>query len=144
MIRISKDLVLQIEKHGERTYPEECCGVMLGFSGGGTQAVEAIVELENEQGENRQRRFFVTPKQYMHAERTAADRKMELLGFYHSHPDHPAAPSYFDREHALPWFAYVITSVVKGEAKDMTAWILNEARHFDEIEILVEETVTKE
>jgi proteasome lid subunit RPN8/RPN11 len=144
MVRISQSVISQIEKHGERTYPEECCGIMLGLNDGNNQIVGEIVEFENEQDENRRRRFFVTPKQYMEAERIATEKKLELLGFYHSHPDHPAAPSEFDRDHALPWFTYVIVSIMNREAKDITAWLLNETRErFDKKELFVEEEVTK-
>jgi len=144
MIRIPQNVISQIESHGERTYPEECCGIMLGLNDGNNQTVEEIVELENEQDENRRRRFFVTPKQYLQAERFAAERKLELLGFYHSHPDHPAAPSEFDRDHALPWFTYVIVSVANRKAKDITAWLLSETRErFDKKEIFIEDEVTK-
>lgn len=142
MVKVPANVISQIEKHGERTYPEECCGIMLGSNGGNDQTVEEIVELENEQGENRRRRFFVTPKQYLQAERTAAEKKLELLGFYHSHPDHPAAPSEFDRDHALPWFTYVIVSVANRKAGDTTAWLLTETRErFNKRELLVEEEV---
>jgi proteasome lid subunit RPN8/RPN11 len=144
MVRISRDIALQIERHGERTYPEECCGIMLGITDGSNQTVGEIVEFENEQDENRRRRFFVTPKQYMRAERIATEKKLELLGFYHSHPDHPAAPSEFDRDHALPWFTYVIVSIMNREAKDITAWLLSQSREkFDKKELFVEEEVTK-
>ncbi|MFZ1081360.1 MAG: M67 family metallopeptidase [Candidatus Kryptoniota bacterium] len=145
MIRVQKESVVQIEKHGEQTYPEECCGIMLGLNDGDTQIIESVVELENEQDENRRRRFFVTPKQYLQAERTAAQRSLELLGFYHSHPDHPAIPSAFDTEHALPWFTYFVVSITQGKANKLTAWKLNETReHFDEKELSVEDTVTNE
>ncbi|MGO9482516.1 MAG: Mov34/MPN/PAD-1 family protein [Candidatus Kryptoniota bacterium] len=139
MIRITKESILQIEKHGERAYPEECCGIMLGINDGNDRGIEEVFGLDNEQGENRQRRFFVTPKQYLQAERIAVERKLQLLGFYHSHPDHPAAPSEFDRDHALPWFTYLIVSVAQGKAKDITAWFLNETRErFDKSDLLME------
>ena len=144
MVRTTKDIILRIKSHGERTYPEECCGIMLGVSDEDNQMVEEIVELDNEQDGNRRRRFFVTPNQYLQAERTAAEKNLQLLGFYHSHPDHPAAPSEFDREHALPWFTYVIVAVSKGKANDVTTWLLSESREqFDQDELLIEETVTK-
>ncbi len=145
MIRITNDSVRRIEEHGERNYPEECCGIMLGINNEVTPIVEAVVELENEQGENRRRRFFVTPAQYIRAERLAKERKMELLGFYHSHPDHPAIPSAYDTEHALPWFTYIIVSVMHGEPKNMTAWVLSETRErFEERSLSVEEQLVGE
>ena len=141
MIRMTKESVRQIEQHGERTYPEECCGILLGLKKDGVQKVEIVVELDNSQDGNRRRRFFVTPKQYLQAERMAVERGLELLGFYHSHPDHPAIPSAFDTEHALPCFIYVIVSVVEGKAKSMTAWLLSETReHFNERTLSVEES----
>lgn len=85
----------------------------------------------------------MTPNQYLQAERTAKEYKLELLGFYHSHPDHPAAPSEFDREHALPWFTYVIVSIRQAMARGMTAWELNEMRRFEEQQLLVEYSLTK-
>jgi proteasome lid subunit RPN8/RPN11 len=128
MIRMSELLARQIEQHGKKTYPEECCGMMLGVRANDGQIVESIVEIDNSQGENRKRRFFITPLQYLQAERTAQEKNLELLGFYHSHPDHPALPSAFDTEHALPWFTYIIVSISEGKAKSMTAWLLNEDR----------------
>lgn len=128
MIRIAKNLAGKIATHGQRTYPEECCGVLLGSNDGEVVQILDVAEFENTQEDNRRRRFFVTPKQYMRAERMASEKGMELLGFYHSHPDHPAIPSEFDRDHALPWFTYIVLAVERGESKVMTAWLLSEAR----------------
>jgi len=139
MIRISEVLARQIEYHGRKTYPEECCGMLLGASADDDQTVESIIEIDNSQDENRKRRFFITPFQYRQAEQIAREKNLELLGFYHSHPDHPAIPSAFDTEHALPWFTYIIVSISQGEAKSMTAWLLNENRsRFVEIALSVE------
>lgn len=128
MIRIAKELASKIEAHGQRTYPEECCGILLGSNDGDGVHIHDVAEFENTQEENRRRRFFVTPKQYVQAERMASEKGMKLLGFYHSHPDHPAIPSGFDRDHALPWFTYIVLAVEKGDAKVMTAWLLSESR----------------
>jgi proteasome lid subunit RPN8/RPN11 len=128
MIRLSKKIVDEIEYHGEQTYPEECCGMLLGFSKNSIHFIEEVIRIDNSQDENRRRRFFITPEQYRQAEQLARELKMELLGFYHSHPDHPAAPSAFDTDHALPWFTYIIVSVGQGKAAAMTAWLLNEER----------------
>ena len=139
MIRLSKKIVDEIEYHGEQTYPEECCGMMLGFSDQGIHSIESVIPIDNSQSDNRKRRFLITPEQYRHAEQLADKWKMELLGFYHSHPDHPAAPSTFDTDHALPWFSYIIVSVGHGKAAAMTAWLLNEERtQFKERKIMVE------
>jgi proteasome lid subunit RPN8/RPN11 len=128
MVIILKELADKIENHGMSCYPEECCGIILGKTDGGKRIVSDVFELHNYQEENRRRRFFVTPGEYMRAERIATEKGLELLGFYHSHPDHPAIPSEFDREHALPWFTYVVLAVDRGEAKVMTAWELSESR----------------
>jgi proteasome lid subunit RPN8/RPN11 len=133
MIRISEETLQKIKQHGEETYPEECCGMMLGSNDGDSRTIEETIEINNSQGENRRRRFLIKPRQYFQAERTASEKRKELLGFYHSHPDHPAEPSAFDTEHALPHFIYVIVSVSEGRAKNVTAWSLSEDRsHFEE------------
>ncbi len=138
MIRIGEDALQQIRDHGVRTYPEECCGVMLGREVDGNRTIDAVYPVDNVQEVNRKRRFLVSPAQYLEAERTAAERGMDLLGFYHSHPDHPAAPSQYDTEHALPWFTYVIVSVREGKADDLTAWALRENRdRFEQASVVV-------
>jgi proteasome lid subunit RPN8/RPN11 len=140
MIRLTEKIVDEIELHGEQTYPEECCGMILGSSKDGLHSIEEVIKIDNRQDENRQRRFFITPGQYLQAEQLAKKWNMELLGFYHSHPDHPAAPSAFDTDHALPWFTYIIISVDHGKAAAMTAWVLNEERtQFLERVVLVEQ-----
>ena len=127
-MKIAEEALYQIKAHGERTYPEECCGVMLGAELEHGREVQSIIEIDNSQEENRKRRFFVTPEQYRHAERAAAEQQKTLLGFYHSHPDHPAKPSAFDTEHALPWFSYIIVSVLQGRADKVTSWRLSQDR----------------
>ena len=126
MIQITDRLVKKMEYHAERTYPEECCGILLGRSEEGSHFIQDCLELDNRQDENRRRRFLITPDQYRDAEQIAKKMRSELLGFYHSHPDHPAEPSVFDRDHALPWFTYLILSVNQGHAATLTAWQLNE------------------
>ena len=129
MIRISAGALRRVQAHAERDYPEECCGMMLGMDRpGGLRVVQEALPIENLQEDNRRRRFLITPSQYREAERTAAGRGLTLLGFYHSHPDHPARPSAFDTEHALPWFSYVIASVAGGRLEHLTAWELREDR----------------
>ena len=113
-----------IRRHGEETYPHECCGALVGKSG----SADAIVALPNMTEEGPRRRFLVRPSDYRLAEQRAGDLGSELLGFYHSHPDHPARPSQYDLDHAWPTFAYVIVSVAAGAAADMTAWWLEDDR----------------
>ena len=129
MIRISADALRLVQAHAERDYPEECCGMMLGTDRpGGLRVIQEVLPIENVQEDNRRRRFLITPGQYLEAERAAAGRGLSLLGFYHSHPDHPARPSAFDTEHALPWFSYVIAAVAGGRLERLTAWELREDR----------------
>jgi proteasome lid subunit RPN8/RPN11 len=113
-----------IRRHGEETYPDECCGALVCGNG----SADAIVALPNTTEEGPRRRFLVRPSDYRLAEQRAGDLGAELLGFYHSHPDHPARPSQFDLDHAWPTFAYVIVSVAAGAAADMTVWWLKDDR----------------
>src|SRR5204863_5186146 len=113
-----------IRAHGEETYPHECCGAL----GGRDRMVTATVPLPNTTEEGPRRRFLVRPSDYRDAERRALELGGELVGFYHSHPDHPARPSQYDLDHAWPTFAYVIVSVVSGAAADMTVWFLKDDR----------------
>jgi proteasome lid subunit RPN8/RPN11 len=125
-----------IRRHGEETYPHECCGALVG---NGT-FVTGIVALPNTTEEGPRRRFLVRPSDYRLAERQATELGGALLGFYHSHPDHPARPSQYDLDHAWPTFAYVIVAVAAGAADlprrsdeaaragDMTVWFLKDDR----------------
>jgi proteasome lid subunit RPN8/RPN11 len=132
-----------IRRHGEEAFPHECCGALVGLglavgAGGGNgndgmSRVTAAVPLPNTTEEGPRRRFLVRPSDYRFAEQRAGELGGELLGFYHSHPDHPARPSQFDLDHAWPTFAYVIVSVMAGTARLMTVWFLKDDRSsFDE------------
>lgn len=128
-LRLAAAMVDAIRMHGHATYPNECCGALLGREG----LVSAVHALPNTTEEGPRRRFLVRPADYMTAEREASARQLDLLGFYHSHPDHPARPSQYDLDHAWPSFSYVIVSVMKGHAEAMTSWRLREDRSgFDE------------
>jgi proteasome lid subunit RPN8/RPN11 len=113
-----------IRRHGQETYPHECCGALVGRDG----RVVDVVPLPNTTEEGPRRRFLVRPADYRQAERRAVELGGELLGFYHSHPDHPARPSQYDLDHAWPTFAYVIVAVANGAAADMTVWYLKDDR----------------
>jgi len=128
-LRIAAAAVDAIRMHGHATYPNECCGALLGRDG----SVTAVHALPNSTEEGPRRRFLVRPTDYMAAERQASSRGLELLGFYHSHPDHPARPSQYDLDHAWPSFSYVILSVMKREPGAITSWRLRPDRSgFDE------------
>jgi proteasome lid subunit RPN8/RPN11 len=113
-----------IRRHGEETFPHECCGALIGSG----DRVADLVPLPNTTEEGPRRRFLVRPSDYREAERRASEMRGELLGFYHSHPDHPARPSQYDLDHAWPTFAYIIVSVLAGAARDMTVWFLKDDR----------------
>ena len=118
-----------IRDHGRQTFPHECCGALLGKDG----VVLEAYALANTTEEGPRRRFLVRPDDYRAAEQRAREAGLDLLGFYHSHPDHPARPSQYDLDHAWPSFSYVIVSVMAGEDKLLTSWRLKEDRSaFDE------------
>ena len=113
-----------IRAHGEATYPQECCGFLLGASSGRENRVLAIWKAQNRHTETR-RRYQITPQDYRQADRAAREQNLDVVGFYHSHPDHPAGPSPTDlAEATFPGYTYVIVSVQNGSAKTLTAWSL--------------------
>ena len=113
-------VVEAIRDHGAEAYPHECCGALLGRDG---TIVEAWA-LPNTTEEGPRRRFLIRPADYRSAEQRANATGLDLLGFYHSHPDHPARPSQYDLDHAWPVFVYVILSVMSGQPGDITSWRL--------------------
>ena len=124
-----------IRAHGTETYPNECCGALMGREG----VVAATFALPNTTEEGPRRRFLVRPQDYRQAEQRASQLGGELLGFYHSHPDHPARPSQFDLDHAWPFFSYIIVAVRGGAPEDMTSWRLREDRSaFDQEDLTYE------
>jgi proteasome lid subunit RPN8/RPN11 len=135
MIRIAPDLIAAIRAHAERDYPSECCGALLGRAGSApspasTKWVLALAPVENRrESEAASRRFLITADDYRAVERVAREKSLDVLGFYHSHPDQPARPSEYDREHALPSFSYVIVSVRDGRAGELTSWTLDDDRN---------------
>lgn len=142
-LRLPVDLQEEIAQHGEASFPDECCGVLLGSEHDGVRTITQLLPIENQWDEaERRRRFLITPQEMLRAEREARKVGLDILGFYHSHPDAPARPSEFDREHAWPWYAYVIAEIRGGEYVTMTSWVLNADRQaYTEQEIVaVKET----
>ena len=137
-LAVPKDLLDQIHAHGEAAYPEEGAGFLIGNDG----RVERILPLENAREDGaRHNRFLITPEDYLHAELTADDLGLSLIGVFHSHPDHPNQPSEYDREWAQPFFSYIITTVKAGKATDSRSWRLLEDRSkFEEEEIKIKNT----
>jgi len=128
-LHIPRELLLQIWDHGERTYPEENAGLILGTVNGEERWASRLLPLENKfQSESRHNRYLINPEDMMAGEQEAEGLALEILGVFHSHPDHPAEPSEFDRQWALPWYSYLITSVDRSHALESRSWRLNDDR----------------
>jgi proteasome lid subunit RPN8/RPN11 len=140
VIYISKEFEGDIRREGEKAYPDECCGVLFGdIDENQNKKLRRIEPIINSREESeRYHRFLITPEEMMKSEMTARTLKMDVLGFYHSHPDCPAKPSDYDKEHALPFYSYIITSVNKGISDEFKSWELRDSREcFDEEEVVV-------
>lgn len=128
-LEISPDLLNQIHIHGEEAYPGEGAGFMLGNTNGNSRVVTAILRLPNAREEAAQHnRYLLAPQDVLHSEQEAAKLGLDVIGVFHSHPDHPNQPSEFDREWAMPWFSYIITSVKDGKAAGSRSWRLTDDR----------------
>ncbi len=130
ILLLHEEIAREIREQGAQSYPNEACGAMLGVDGE-KREVRALFPLVNRRDDSPRNRFSVTADDVRAAERAASERGLELIGWYHSHPDHPARPSEYDREHAWPWYSYVIVSVTRGQPREMTSWRLADDRsHF--------------
>lgn len=131
-----------IRAHGREAFPEECCGFLMGRTGEGPRRVVRVLREENErEAEARHNRFSISPEAFMKTDRAARREGLDIVGFYHTHPNAPARPSKYDLDHAWPVYAYVILSVREGEPVDMTSWVLREDRSaFDEQPIVIAPT----
>jgi len=130
---ISSHLAERIRAHGAETYPYECCGALLGrdpeaADPEAVREVLALFPLLNRRDDSPRNRFSLTGQDVLDADRAAQKQGMEVIGWYHSHPDHPARPSQYDQDHAWPWYSYVIVSVQNGAPQDMSSWRLNDDR----------------
>ncbi|MDR3248830.1 MAG: M67 family metallopeptidase [Treponema sp.] len=130
MILLAVEAEQRIRAEGEKAYPNECCGFLFGSYAGSERRADTILTVENarEEGE-RYHRFVITPEDFMRAEKEALRLNREIFGIYHSHPDHPARPSDYDREHALPFYSYLIVGVEAGKALALTSWELTSDRN---------------
>ena len=138
MIALPPAVLEEIRGHGRETYPEECCGALLGETREDIAMVKQAERVLNASREMRERRFQIEPRDYLRLERRAEELGLSLLGFYHSHPDHPAAPSDYDREHALPFLHYLIVAVDAGGSGETTSWVLSvDCGAFQREELLV-------
>jgi proteasome lid subunit RPN8/RPN11 len=138
---LSREIAEKIRLHGAETYPHECCGALLGrdseagAAGSPEQGertspreILALFPLINRRDDSPRNRFSVTSEDVRAAEKAGREQGLDVVGWYHSHPDHPAQPSQYDRDHAWPWYSYIIVSVANGEPQYMTSWRLNDDR----------------
>ena len=130
IINITQEIVDSFIVHGEKEYPHECCGFILGHFKGDESIGVTYLPASNVKEENRERRFLIDPMAYQTAEDAADKQGMSVISIVHSHPDHPDKPSDFDRIHAWPGFSYIIISVKNGMTASYRSWQLNENREF--------------
>jgi proteasome lid subunit RPN8/RPN11 len=125
VLKISDPVYRQLREHGEETYPHECCGVLLGKALDGVNEVELAVRAGNTRTDSAHNRYHIAPQELIAIQRQARERELDIVGFYHSHPDHPARWSSTDLNEAH-WFgcSYVITSVEKGKAQQTNSFLL--------------------
>ena len=140
-IQLCDEHVAAIVQHGEAAYPFEGCGLLLGRMEDGRKVVVRVLPVENtREPEAKHNRYLIPPEAMVKAEQQAAQEGLDIVGFFHSHPDHPERPSDFDREHAWPWYTYLITSVHQGRAAKTAAWTLSDDRGAFTAEELVQTT----
>src|SRR5229473_3730875 len=142
MIQLSTQQHDEISAHGERDYPYECCGLLIGsFADDGAKVVVETYQISNAREEAAKRnRFLIRPEELMRGEKYAREKRLDVLGFYHSHPDDAAVPSQYDLEHAWPTYSYIVVAVGKGQAADLRSWEMESDRSkFNEEEIVSED-----
>jgi len=132
-LTLTPAVLRRIRLHAAEAYPEECCGLLLGSEGEEGKEVLDVLPMGNAREESRTRRFLISPADYARGEAVAAAQGLGVMGFYHSHPDHPARPSQFDLDHAWPWCSYLIASVENHTPTAVKSWVLKDDRSgFDE------------
>ena len=132
MLRIRRLALQKAIEHVEREYPYEACGLMLGRIEGDLKTVFGVYPTQNANQERKGDRYEIDPKDYMKAERKAMEFGLEIVGVYHSHPDHPDRPSQFDEERAFETFSYIIFSVSKGKVVSYRSWKLENGKFKEE------------
>jgi proteasome lid subunit RPN8/RPN11 len=125
-LRLSEAVAEEIRRQGELAYPAECCGVVAGRAGE-LKDVVRLVAMRNRRTDD-PHRYLISPDDLRRTMSELHGSELEVLGYYHSHPDHPAAPSAFDTEHAWPWYSYIIVRVDRGRAAELTSWVLEDDR----------------
>ena len=126
-LRLADALAEEIRRHGEAAYPAECCGALIGRVEGEAKEVARLEPAVNRRTDD-PHRYLIAPDDLRRLEHEVRAAGMEIVGYYHSHPDHPAAPSRFDAEHAWPWYSYLIVRVDRGRGAEMASWVLDDAQ----------------
>jgi len=138
-IKVKSQHLDQIRKHGEQTYPYECCGFLLGVREGENNLLSETFPAENERQESQETRYLITPQQYKRADDYARTRGLGIIGYYHSHPDHPAEPSGYDLDHSCwPGESYIIVAIEKGKSAALNSFTKPDYTSFDQEEILID------
>ena len=137
MLELNQTIIDAITAHAEKDYPHECGGMLIGKFTEGKKTVVETFPLENaREEEHRHNRVLILPKDVLRAERYAREQKLDVVGYYHSHPDDRAVPSQYDLDHALPVWSYIIASVLEGKVDDIASWEMeNDRSRFNEEEI---------
>lgn len=128
MIRLKSADIEEIKQIAQKTYPHECCGVMVGSVENGVKTVTELIPAENQRTDSPANRYLITPDLLNELEKKLKGTDRAIVGFFHSHPDVPAQPSTYDQDHAWPWYSYVIVSVNKGQAGEIHNWKLRDDR----------------
>jgi proteasome lid subunit RPN8/RPN11 len=139
-LRLPGALADEIRRHGEAAYPAECCGAMVGRVEGAAKEVLRLSPAVNRRTDD-PHRYLIAPGDLLRLEREVREAGQEIVGYYHSHPDHPAWPSAFDAEHAWPWYSYLIVRIDRGRGADMASWVLDDERplmHPESLDVLSE------
>jgi len=136
MISIDAVPMERMIQDGINTFPEECCGFFYGEEDeNGNRRITEMLAVNNSKVGDKRRRFEISPMEYMRGEQYALKNNLQLLGVYHSHPDHPAIPSEQDRIAAQPYFSYIIVSVLHKNETHLRSWRLNDDFQFEEEKI---------
>ena len=139
-LRLPGALAEEIRRHGESAYPAECCGALVGRSDGDGKEVVRLSPAVNRRTDD-PHRYLIAPEDLRRLDTEARAAGLEIVGYYHSHPDHPAVPSAFDAEHAWPWYSYLIVHIDRGRGAAMASWVLDDERplmHPESLDVLSE------